>query len=142
LLSTHVMAHAEQLCDHIVMIHLGDKVLDRSLSDIRQTFDPRHILFEPLDPLADVESLRSAPGVQGIEPDGPAWEITLENDAGPSTVIPALVHRVMPAQIQVRRPSLEDVFIGIVSGADAEKDADARLRAALREGEFSREGGR
>jgi ABC-2 type transport system ATP-binding protein len=142
LLSTHVMAHAEQLCDHIVMIHLGDKVLDRTLSDIRQAFDPRHILFEPLDPSADVNRLRSTPGVQGIEPNGTAWEITLENNAGPSTVIPALVHAVMPAQIQVRRPSLEDVFISIVSGAGAEKDEDARLRAALREGEYRREAGR
>jgi ABC-2 type transport system ATP-binding protein len=35
LFSTHVMVQAEQLCDHIVMIHGGNKVLDASLAEIR-----------------------------------------------------------------------------------------------------------
>jgi ABC-2 type transport system ATP-binding protein len=142
LFSTHVMAHAEQLCDHIVMIHLGDKVLDRTLSDIRQSFNPRHILFEPLDPSTDPNVLRSTPGVRRIEANGPSWEISLEDDAKPSTLIPSLVRAVMPAQIQVRRPSLEDVFITIVSGDGNASDESAQLREALREGEFSREAGR
>ena len=50
LFSTHVMVHAEQLCDHVVMIHQGEKVLDETMGGIRATFDPRSILFEPLDP--------------------------------------------------------------------------------------------
>jgi ABC-2 type transport system ATP-binding protein len=139
LFSTHVMAHAEQLCDHIVMIHLGEKVLDRTLSEIRQAYDPRYILFEPLDSSADVNLLRSIPGVQQISSNGMSWEITLESNALPTAVIPLLVHAVMPMQIQVRRPSLEDVFIQIVSGGNVPKSEDEKLRAALREGEYTRE---
>jgi ABC-2 type transport system ATP-binding protein len=142
LFSTHIMAHAEQLCDHIVMIHLGNKVLDRTLSDIRQSFNPRHILYEPLDPSTDSNMLRSTPGVQGIESNGSSWEITLEDDTTPTTLIPSLVRAVMPAQIRVQRPSLEDVFITIVSGDKGANDENAQLRAALREGEFNREAGR
>jgi ABC-2 type transport system ATP-binding protein len=142
LFSTHIMAHAEQLCDHIVMIHLGDKVLDRTLSDIRQSFNPRHILFEPLDPSADMNVLRPLPGIRKIETNGPAWEISLEDKTTPSTLIPSLVQAVMPAQIQVRRPSLEDVFITIVSGDADASDENAQLRSALREGEYGREAGR
>ncbi len=137
LFSTHIMTHAEQLCDHVVMIHLGDKVLDRELADIHQTFDPRHILFEPLDASADVDVLRSVPGVREIVQDGAAWDIELDDHAGPSSVIPSLVAAATPRQIQVRRPSLEDVFVDIVSGKTAAKDEGARLRAALRD-----EGGR
>src|SRR5262249_61711020 len=37
LFSTHVMVNAEQLCDHIVMIHDGNKVLDSSLAQIRNS---------------------------------------------------------------------------------------------------------
>ncbi len=133
LFSTHIMTHAEQLCDHIVMIHLGDKVLDRKLVDIRQTFDPRHILFEPLEASADVNVLRSVPGVRDLARDGTAWVIALDDNVNPSLVIPSLVTAVMPAQIQVRRPSLEDVFINIVSGREAADDDGIRLRAALRE---------
>ncbi|MGD0102343.1 MAG: ATP-binding cassette domain-containing protein [Acidobacteriota bacterium] len=134
LFSTHVMAHAEQLCDHIVMLHLGDKVLDQALSEIRQTNDPRHILFEPLDPSANMDQLRSIPGVREITSNGVGWEITLASDSSASSVIPLVVRAVVPAQIQIRRPSLEDVFISIVAGTEVQSEENAKLRASLRDG--------
>lgn len=138
LFSTHIMTHAEQLCDHIVMIHLGDKVIDGKLTDIHKSYDPRHILFEPLEVSADCDVLRSVPGVQDIVREGPAWDIVLASHANPSEVIPSLVQAVIPAHIQVRRPSLEDIFIGIVSGGESAKGEYAKLRSVLR-GEAGRE---
>ena len=44
LLSTHVMAHAEEMCQHVVMIHQGRKVLDEPIAGLRRQFDPRTIL--------------------------------------------------------------------------------------------------
>ena len=132
LFSTHIMTHAETLCDHIVMIHLGDKVIDGKLSDIHQAHDPRHILFEPLDASANCEGLRSIPGVQNIVREGAAWDIVLDRQSNPSSVIPALVQAVIPAHIQVRRPSLEDIFIKIVSGGESAKDEYTKLRSVLR----------
>ena len=49
LLSTHVMTQAEDMCEHVVMIHRGRKVLDDSVAAIRRRYDPRTIHFEPLD---------------------------------------------------------------------------------------------
>ena len=40
LFSTHVMFQAEQLCEHIVMIHNGEKVLDDPLAAIRARHTP------------------------------------------------------------------------------------------------------
>ena len=40
LFSTHVMPHAEEICQNVVMIHQGRKVLDEPLSAIRQQYDP------------------------------------------------------------------------------------------------------
>src|SRR5687767_7370885 len=48
--STHVMAHAEELCQQIVMIHKGRKVLDEPIAGLRRQYDPRLIRLEPLDP--------------------------------------------------------------------------------------------
>ena len=48
LFSTHIMAYAEEMCDHVVMIHEGRKVLDEPMAGLRRQFDPRRILFEPL----------------------------------------------------------------------------------------------
>jgi ABC-2 type transport system ATP-binding protein len=142
LFSTHIMTHAEQICDHIVMMHLGEKVLDRKLADIHSTFDPRHIIFEPLYASADVSVLRSVPGVRDLGRDGSAWDIALDDNASPSSVIPSIVTAVMPSQIQVRRPSLEDVFIRIVSRGETSGDDSTRLREALREDNGGREAGR
>jgi ABC-2 type transport system ATP-binding protein len=138
LFSTHIMTHAEQLCDHVVMIHRGRKVLDRSMADIRDTFDPHRILFEPLDTGADIATLRQVAGVVSVVPDGSAWDVALDPGAGAADVIPRLVAAVTPSRVEIRRPTLEDVFVSIVRGdAAAATDDDARLRAALRDGDGS-----
>jgi ABC-2 type transport system ATP-binding protein len=129
LFSTHVMAHAEQLCDNIVMVHKGNKVLDGTPAEILQTSNSRRILFEPLEPSADVEKLRKIPGVADVRRESAAWEITLAESAGIAEVIPALAAAVVPAHIQIQRPTLEDIFVSIVTGKD---DDSAGLRTALR----------
>ncbi|HEX7485573.1 MAG TPA: ATP-binding cassette domain-containing protein [Vicinamibacterales bacterium] len=135
LFSTHIMTHAEQLCDHVVMIHRGEKVLDRTMAGIRETFDPHRILFEPLDPDSDITKLRALPGVRSVTPDGPVWDVALDGLANPASVIPLLVTAVTPSRVEIRRPTLEDVFVSIVTGdASTALDDDARLRAALRDG--------
>ena len=137
LFSTHVMAHAEQLCDHIVMVHRGNKVLDGTPAEILKTSDCRHIMFEPLEPSADAEKIRETPGVSDIRRENALWEITLSEHANLAEAIPALASVVVPAHIQIRRPTLEDVFVSIVTGKD---DDAAGLRTALRGDEESREG--
>jgi ABC-2 type transport system ATP-binding protein len=140
LFSTHIMLHAEQLCDHVVMIHRGDKVLDQTVAGIRETFDPRRISFEPFDPQADVSQLGSLAGVRRVAKDGTSWDIALADNANPAEVIRSIVATVTPSRIEVRRPTLEDVFISIVSGdASAADDDKARLRAALRENDGTQE---
>jgi ABC-2 type transport system ATP-binding protein len=135
LFSTHIMTHAEQLCDHVVMIHRGEKVLDHTMAGIRETFDPHRIVFEPLNPADDVERLRSVPGVAAIAREGASWEVTLDAKAQAGDVIQGLVRAVVPSRVEVSRPTLEDVFVSIVSGdASRATDDGARLRAALREG--------
>src|SRR6185295_12830789 len=66
LFSTHVMPHAEELCDHVVMMHRGTKVLDDPLSLIRRQYDPRAIRFEPLDRDADLSPLAALPEVERV----------------------------------------------------------------------------
>jgi len=134
LFSTHVMVHAEQLCDHVVMIHKGEKVLDETMAGIRAQFDPRTILFEPMRPDADLRPLESVPGVLGVKRDGPAWDVALKEGSDAASVIPALAAAVAPARIEVRRPTLEDVFVSIVEGsAPVAGDERVRLRASLRD---------
>ena len=58
LFSTHVMVQAEEMCDHIVMLHKGRKVLDEDLPSIRRRHDPRALVFEPFERGADAARAR------------------------------------------------------------------------------------
>jgi len=139
LFSTHVMVHAEQLCDHIVMIHEGRKVLDETMTGIRAKFDPRALVVEPMIGGADLAGLEQVEGVQAIRKDGAAWEVALKDGTNPAWVIRALAAAVPLSRIEVRRPTLEDVFVGIVA-REAAADEHARLRAAIRENGASERG--
>jgi ABC-2 type transport system ATP-binding protein len=136
LFSTHIMVHAEQLCDHVVMIHKGEKMLDETIAGIRTRFDPRSILFEPLDPSADLAPLNSVEGVVGTALDGSVCTIALEEQADPARVIPLLAAAVAPARIELKRPSLEEIFVTIVEHEKPAADEERlRLRASLQENE-------
>jgi ABC-2 type transport system ATP-binding protein len=132
LFSTHVMPHAEEICQNVVMIYKGRKVLDEPLSAIRSQYDPRAIQFEPLDPKADVSSLKALPGVVDIERIETGYEIRLAEGTDPATAMRSITMAVAPARVELSRPRLEDVFIRIVSGGTATAETEEKLRADLR----------
>jgi ABC-2 type transport system ATP-binding protein len=131
--STHVMQHAEQICDHVVMINRGTKVLDASLSEIHDRFDPKSVLVEPVRG-ADTSPLGRLPGVVAATPAprSAAVELLLRDGADPTEVLRAVVAAVPVTKVQVRRASLEDIFIDLVQGESAGESVEA-LRAALQE---------
>jgi ABC-2 type transport system ATP-binding protein len=141
LFSTHVMVHAEQMCDHVVMINHGTKVLDDEIGAIRARFDPRRVLFEPLDPDADVGALAAIGGVEHVRKDGATWDLSLAPGAHPASVIQAVAAAVPPVRIELQRPTLEDVFVGIVSGEGGSGD-QTTLRSAVRDEADARGEGR
>jgi ABC-2 type transport system ATP-binding protein len=139
--STHVMVQAEQLCDHILMIHDGRKVLDDSLSAIRSRHDPRDVLFEPLDPLADLAPLERIDGVQDLARADGAWKIQLREGIDVARAMREVFGAVPAARLELHRPTLEDVFVQIVTGGRGDASGDARsVRAALRAEPASVEG--
>ena len=114
------------------MIHRGAKVLDDRIADIRARFDPRSLLFEPLDPAADVQRLAAVPGVAQVNREGGGWELVLRPEAERAAVITAVATALPPARLELRRPTLEDVFVNIVT-SDAGDSEAAALRAAVRD---------
>jgi ABC-2 type transport system ATP-binding protein len=134
LLSTHVMTHAEEICEHVVMIHRGRKVLDDSVRTIRRRHDPRTIHFEPLDPAADLGALRSFAEVEQIEPAAAGFDIRLAEGSDPGAAIRRITAAVTPARIELARPRLEDIFISLVSDGAAPAPA---LLASLQDGDAS-----
>ncbi len=122
LFSTHVMAQAEELCDRVVMIHKGGKVLDEDLSKLRRRFDTSRVLFEPLDDSIDGTLLREVPGVLSVESRGGEHELHLAPGTDPAAVMREAAARFAPARVEIARMRLEDTFVSIVrEGSESEQ---------------------
>ena len=115
LFSTHVMQQAEEICDHVVMIHRGKKVLDDPVSSIRSRYDTRALVLEPLDPQADLSALQAVPEVENLVRTEHGCKVTLREGTSAPSVIPRLAIAVPPARIEIARPTLEEVFVKLVA---------------------------
>ena len=115
LFSTHVMHQAEEICDHVVMIHRGRKVLDDPVDSIQRRYDPRAVRFEPLDPAANVAPVRALPEVHSCLPSDGGYDVELRSGIDIASGIARIAAAVAVARIEVKRPRLEDVFLQIVA---------------------------
>jgi ABC-2 type transport system ATP-binding protein len=131
LLSTHVMANAEEMCHHVVMIHQGQKVLDEPVAGLRRQFDRRTIHFEPLDSDTDPSRLRAVSGVERVEAVGEGYTVTLVDGTDAAGAMARLAAAVPPARVELARLRLEDVFIRIVAEGATGSEAARALRAGL-----------
>ncbi len=115
LFSTHAMHQAEDLCEHVVMIHHGRKVLDEPIVNLRRRFDPRTVRFEPLDPAADLAPLRALAEVERLESAANGYDVLLADGSDPGIAIQRMTAAVAPSRIELARLRLEDVFVSIVA---------------------------
>jgi ABC-2 type transport system ATP-binding protein len=134
LFSTHVMPQAEEICDHVIMMHRGHKVLDDPVSTIRGQYDTGTLLVEPVTPAEGRSALTAIAGVGTVIDRGEVFELHLTAAARPEQVMQAVTAALPVVRLEIKRPRLEDVFIRLVAGesgaaADAlaaELDAPAR----------------
>ena len=131
LFSTHLMAHAEELCQHVVMIHRGRKVLDEPMAGLRRQYNRGVIQFEPLDPAADLSVFRAMAGVREVRPTADGCDVYVLDGADTVAVMREIAGAVPPARIQLARVRLEDVFIRLVVPDTQTEEAEKVLRANL-----------
>ena len=134
LFSTHVMPQAEELCEHVVMIHRGTKVLDDPVNAIRNRYEARTLVFEPLDAGADVGVVLSLPGVASCDRADAGYEVQLREGTDVGDAMRQLAAALRVSRIEVKRPRLEDIFIQLVTGNTASAETAHGLRAELRAG--------
>src|SRR5688572_2433991 len=117
LFSTHVMPQAEEICDHVVMIHRGQKVLDDPVRTILRRHDSRTLTFDPLDGQIDVGPVRALPEVERCTAVDGRYEVALREGVDAAAAMRRVLGVVPAASIELKRRSLEDVFVSIVAGA-------------------------
>jgi len=117
--STHIMEQAEQVCDYVLLIDRGRKVLDGALSEVKAN-SGRAIR---LDYDGDGSGLSHLPGVARVNDAGKQAELFLAEGADPQAVLSGLV----AAGTRVRRfdlteLSLHEIFIRSVGGGEQSHD--------------------
>jgi ABC-2 type transport system ATP-binding protein len=120
LFSTHIMEHAEKLCDSVCIIARGRKVVDGPLGEVKRVHGGRHVVLaleEWRDGLVDL-ALRDRSIVTQIDRYGPYAELELADGVAPQEVL----ERVLKAGAKVTRfeisePSLHKIFIDKVGEA-------------------------
>ncbi len=114
LFSTHVLHQAERMCDRFVMINKGRKMLDASLDEIRERFDPRTIEVEYLDG-TDPSGFAGIKRCDPLELGG--FELVLDDTTDPQQAIGELTRAAPVRRIELRRVTLEEVFRRVVRDA-------------------------
>ena len=112
--STHVMEQAEQMCDYIMLINKGEKVLDGPLSQIKKGRG-RAVM---LDFDGDSAALEGLPGVIKVRNKGKHAELLLADDADTQAILAKLVGKINIRRFDTREPSLHEIFIRVVGGGE------------------------
>jgi ABC-2 type transport system ATP-binding protein len=112
--STHVMAHAERLCERVVLLAKGRKAFEGSVDEARAAA-PRRIVLE--GGATDAE-LRALPGVADItvHEAGVRTASLAPGAAAYETLRAAFAQGLDLTRFEVREPSLHDAFIVITGG--------------------------
>jgi len=111
--STHMMEHAEKLCDYILLIDRGKKIVDGTLEDIRSRYDS-HVVSVVLE--GDTGFIRTLPVVKDIKAANRRLDITLHENADSQEFLKSLMGKVRVIAFEEKVPSLHEIFIHLVGG--------------------------
>ena len=128
LFSTHVMEHAERLCDRIVLMARGEKVFDGRVDEALSVV-PRQVdlgvstqadLTGTLSPFGDVSRLGE--DASGFE----AWRVMLRPGVTAQALLKACVEAgVELAFFEPLRPHLHDAFVRLVADPEHAEPEEA-----------------
>ena len=100
LFSTHNMASVEELCDNIMLINKGEKILEGSVRDIKQQYKNHSydVVYKPFD-------------------SGEETHLTV-NSTNPNDLIRDIIEKGELVSFNEILPSINDIFINLVSSSN------------------------
>lgn len=115
--STHVMSHAERICDRILLIAKAEKVFDGTIEEAKALI-PRLVRIGGVE----ASRLRSLPGVSDVMPSEDSsgvFEVVVADGHDPQEILRACMREgIELSSFESGEPTLHDVFLHLV-GDDA-----------------------
>ena len=114
LLSTHVMAHAQRLCDRLTIIARGRARFEGTVADARGML-PQQVHYVPANPDPAIATM-----LPGAVREGDGWRFPLPADGVEATLKRLIDAGHGIAGLSIERPGLHEAFVRIVGEAAAE----------------------
>lgn len=105
--STHMMEQAEQLCDSVLLINHGRKVIDGYTNEVRaEAGDTLRLDYE-----GDGSILKNLPGVVRLNDAGKHAELTLAPQVDTQKLLALLIGKIALTRFDISSASLHEVFV-------------------------------
>jgi ABC-2 type transport system ATP-binding protein len=118
--STHVMQHAERLCDTLLLLARGRKVFAGTLDQARAELPARLSVVAKATP-ASLPGVESAAAMAALENGWQEWDVRLKPGVAPGDLLETCIADGVPLRrFEERRASLHDVFLHMVGPAETE----------------------
>ena len=123
--STHMMEQAEQLCDSVLLINHGQKVIDGFTNEVRaEAGDTLRLDYE-----GDGSILKSLPGVVRLNDAGRHAELTLAPQADTQKLLALLIGKITITRFDISSASLHEVFVRSIATDIATQETNTRSKA-------------
>ena len=117
--STHVMQHAERLCDRLLLLARGAKLFEGTQGEARALIPARLEMVSRHDP-AGLEEVSDASLVGDAGEGWSTWRVELAAGRDAADLLQRCTERGFPLRrFEQHRPGLHDVFISVVGSAEA-----------------------
>ncbi len=113
--STHRMEQVEEICDHIILINQGKKILDGTVNNVKQEFKENIFNIQ----LSDVPDNISSAAFEVIKRQENSLTVKIHNDSRSNDVLQYFLHHSTIVGFNEILPSLNDIFIRLVDGTKA-----------------------
>lgn len=118
LLSTHILHDADSLCDDVIILHEGKKLIETTLTELKSAHQEPIIKVTTTKPIADLEGLlRTYDWIENIDIENTNLALRVSNKEKALNELPIiLLNNNHPfSSFQMFEPKLEDIFLKLVS---------------------------
>ncbi|MEN9686698.1 MAG: hypothetical protein RLZZ28_2484 [Bacteroidota bacterium] len=114
--STHRMEQVEEICDHIVLVNLGQKILDGTVGDIKQQFKENKFGIK----LAGIPANLNSPSFDIVDEKANRFTVKIKEGFNSNDVLQYFIQQsVLVESFNEILPSLNEIFINLVEGTKA-----------------------